>query len=42
MHPFASGTNGIGFASVELESETVSCFSISIAGLVSIYTVALS
>jgi hypothetical protein len=31
MQPFARGTKGIGLASVLLESDTVSCFSISIA-----------
>ncbi len=31
MQPFARGTKGMGFASVESESETVSCFSMSMA-----------
>lgn len=31
MQPFASGTNGAGWADVEFASETVSCFSMSIA-----------
>jgi hypothetical protein len=31
MQPFAKGTKGMGFASVLLASDTVSCFSISIA-----------
>lgn len=31
MQPFASGTKGAGWADVEFASETVSCFSMSIA-----------
>jgi len=32
MQPLASGTKGMGVASVALVSETVSCFSMSMAG----------
>ena len=31
MQPFARGTKGAGWADVEFASETVSCFSMSIA-----------
>lgn len=34
MQPLASGTKGIGSASVESGAETVSCFSMSIARVV--------